>query len=164
MEIKEILLRPQTPLLKVFFIPFLAFIGFGLYVFLRGFGSNRYESTNPVSMQWGTPLWLVLILALLLFVIINLIIKIYSASDIEEGAEIRIENNKLIIERHLYQMVFDRDKLQKINISISWFWGLFFQKFYRIGKLKIKYQNDTYTFLFPVRDMDLEKTINDQSI
>lgn len=159
MEIKDILLRPKIVMLKLLLVPFLIFVGFVIYAFLRGFGRNRYETINPAVIELGLPLWIILILALMLFVIINLIIKIYNTHSTEESAGIRLNNSMLVIDRPQYKMTFKLNKSQKFKISISRFWGFMYISFYRIGKLRIKYQGDSYTFLFPVRDMDLEQKI-----
>ncbi len=162
MEIKDVILEPKIRLRKVLIIPILAFIGFIIYSFLRGFGHNKYESTNPAAIELGFPIWLVLILALILFVIINIILKIYFSNDYNQNNNIHIKNNETIIDTPLYRLIFKNKKSQIYNLKISRFWGMFFPTFYRVGKLKIKYNGDKYLFLFPIRNMVDEQKIKER--
>lgn len=160
MEIRDKILNQKLRLSKILLIPILALIGFTIYSFLRGFGNNRYESTNPASNELGFPFWLILILALILFVLINIILKIYLSKDYNQNNQIHIKLNETIIDTPLYRFTFKHKKTKYYELKISRFWGIFFPTFYRVGKLRINYKGDKYMFLFPVRNIPDEQEIN----
>ena len=159
MEIKDVILNQKNKLLKILMIPILALIGFIIYSFLRGFGHNKYVTTNPAVIELGFPFWLVSILALVLFVIINIILKIYLTNDYSQFNQIHIKNSVTIIDTPSYRLTFKIKKSQSYRLKISRFWGVLFPTFYRVGKLKIIYNGDKYSFLFPIRNMIDEKEI-----
>lgn len=163
MEIKDVILNLKVRLRKILLIPILGLIGFVIYSFLRGFGHNRYESTNPASMELGFPIWLVLILALFLFVLINIILKIYLSNNYNSNNQIHIKRNETIINTPTYRLIFKNKKSKYYKLTISRFWGLFFPTFYRVGKLKINYNGDKYLFLFPIRNMIDERKIKEKT-
>lgn len=160
MEIKDVILNLRTRIQKVFIIPILTFIGFVIYTLLRGFGRNRYESINPASMELGFPIWFVMILALILFVLLNIIIKIYLTNDYNQGRKIHIKGHETIIDTPTYRLTFKNRKTKYFKLTVSRFWGMFFPNFYRVGRLKISYNGDRYMFLFPIRNMFVEQEIN----
>jgi len=164
MEIKDFTLKPKAKLMKYLILPFLAYVGFIIYTFLKGFGSSNFKSTKPMAIELGLPLWEILIIALALFVIANLFFKILFNKEEDKNSEILITKKDIIIHNSDYKMSFNRKKAKHISISISKFWGILFKKYYRVGRLKIKYQGDSYIFLFPVRDMEIESIIHAQKI
>ncbi len=159
MELHDVLLRPNVRLLKVFIAPLLAFVGFVIFTFMRGFGSNKYEAVNPAIIELGAPLWIILLLALVLFWVIAFIIKIFLTRDIHPSGSVILKNNQLIVDHLHYKMTFKLKQAEYFSISISKFWGLLFPGYYRIGKVSLTYQGDSYRFLFPVRDMIVEQHI-----
>jgi hypothetical protein len=159
-EINDSILRHRIKLVKVLLIPVLCIIGYSVFVFLRGFGNNKYQSVIPPALKMECPLWLVLLFGLIFFVVISAVFWLFAAKDTEAEEKLIFSGNQLIIDRKYYKMTFKKSQLERLNISVSRFWGVFFSKFYRIGKIKFKYKGDSFYFLFPVRDMILEEKIN----
>jgi hypothetical protein len=159
-EINDSILKHRIKLAQVMFIPFLSIVGLLIYVMLRGFGNRRTQLIAPLALKMEFPLWLVLLLGLILFIIVSIVFRLFTAKDTESEGKLLFSGNQLIIDRKYYKMTFKKSKFEKFNISISRPWGLFFTKFYRIGKIRFKYMGDSFYFLFPVRDMILEEKIN----
>jgi hypothetical protein len=162
-EVKGKLLNRKVQLLKTFLVPFLAIVGLVIYISLRGSGS-RHRVLEPASLRFEFPLWLILLLAFLLFMIITLVFKIMTTQSIDETSEIRIDDREIIVERPRYKMTFKKARATRFRVSISRWWGLFFRTYYRIGMAKLKYKGDSYTFLFPIQDTDVEQVIRNQEM
>lgn len=161
LKIKDVLLKPSNALLKVLGIPFLGFIGITLFIFLKGFSEHRYISKTPPVIELGFSISSILLLMLCFFTIIYLILKLFSNTNYDEFSEIQLLNKTLRIETANYIMTIKISNADLLKISISSFWGIFLKKYYKIGKVKIKYKGDSYSFLFPIRDMELEQQIKD---
>jgi hypothetical protein len=152
------ILRLDVNLKKYLLAPIYILIGFTIYNTLKGFGGNRYESTLPLAAKLDFPIWLILLLALILFILINLIAKIYLAKSITNKRLI-IKTKETIIDAPKYKIKFKHSKCEKYNIKVSKIYGKFFPKQYRIGTLSIKYNGDKYFYVFPIRGLDIEETI-----
>ena len=142
-------LRPFQKLLQYIGIPVMAFAGFVIFVFLRGFSGHKYQAVQPTVINLGFPLWLVVICMLLLFVIVVFIIRFYQFSGVDEETRIKISSQDIVIETPDYLIPFRINKARKIRFSDAHLFGLFY-RYYMVGRLSINYEGDRYTFYFPV--------------
>jgi hypothetical protein len=159
MQIQDFILKQQTRLIKIIGIPILSFFAFIIYAFFRGMNGRKYEAAFPTILKLGLPLWSIFIISLIFFIFCVCIIRLFLNRDIDESTKIYIDSRGFVVDTPDYKMTFKRSKSEIYKISISRFWGLLYPKFYRIGKIKIKYEGDRYCFLFPLRNMEIEDTI-----
>lgn len=151
-------LRPFQILLKYIGIPVLAFIGFVIYVFLRGFSGNKYQAVQPTVINLGFPLWLVIVCMLTLFIIVVFIIRFYQYNGVDDETRIKISSQDIVIETPDYLIPLRINKARKIRFTDAHLFGLFY-RYYMVGRLTINYEGDRYTFYFPVKTPEEERQI-----
>lgn len=157
-RLDEHILRPYQKILKFMGIPVLCFVGVVIYVFLRGFSTNKYLAELPAVINLGFPLWLVLLSMLVLFIIIALIIRFYKYDGIDYCTRLKLSGNEIIIETDDYIITFKISKAKRIKFSELHLFHLLYN-LYMVGRLTINYEGDKYRYYFPVKSPAIERQI-----
>jgi hypothetical protein len=71
---------------------------------------------------------------------------------------IKISSQDIVVETPDYLIPFRIKQAKKIRFTDAHLFGLFY-KYYMVGRLKINYQGDRYTFYFPVKTPAEERQI-----
>jgi heme/copper-type cytochrome/quinol oxidase subunit 2 len=152
----EITLKSSNQFLKIFVLPILAIITFTLFVFLTGYRGRMDAAVPTVLLLKFKWIWIVFMSIVFLF-FLYISIKIAFLKTIDKRKRISIDDKTIKVETSDYVMYFRIKKAQRLNYKTSKLWArLFYLKFYRIGIISIKYDNDSYTFYFPVRNQGIQ--------
>lgn len=149
--------------MKVVGAPIFGFVSFLVFSSLWNVGAHRWTSANPIAIRFDFPVWLIMLLAFIFFAFVNVIYKIYAIRD-GSNANIKLFNNKAIVDTNDYQIILPFSKANDVLFSASNRTNPFFRNYFRIGKLKITVEGDTYTFLFPLRNQEVVDLFRNQFI
>ena len=156
----EKILNHKIQISKIFVLPIFALISFSMYVFLTGYrGRSRLPEIPAfirMELSWIWIIALICIFACVLFITIKLLM----AEEVYFKKNISISGKTIRVETQDYIMTFKAQRAERLKFHSSKIWSkLFFQEYYRIGIIRIRYEGDKYSFFFPIRNQVVESNL-----
>ena len=159
-QYKATLLNPWIRLIRIVFIPVLSLIAYFFFRFLSGYQGRARRGTIPeiveLNMGWFSVIAFALLFALLIFLIMMLV----AIKDDPQRERLTIHENTLKVESAEWIMDLKLNKAQHISLTqLPFGHKLFFDKYYRIARMVIRYQGDRHTFYFPISNQGTEEEL-----
>ena len=162
MKFEANILKANVRLLKIILLPIIGFLIFTLYVFMSGYQGKSKPAKIPALIEIDTPFWVGVLLIFVFLILILSAYKLLTISVISHSDTISINDSKIVVENDFYYLNFKIRNIEKLKFKVSIIQTkIFNDKFYRIGKIKLKYSGDRFIFYFPITDYEKECNLVD---